>query len=112
LLALAEMGASLPYEIASCTSADEEDDVALAIKRQFLEKNQHQLYEWARKLWQAYRKNKAPIPVRKQAAWLAAMEYLYGKMAKAKLSQTELAKKYDVSLSTLAKCIRALSALI
>ncbi|NGQ95072.1 tetratricopeptide repeat protein [Brevibacillus sp. SYP-B805] len=112
LLALAEMGASLPYEVASSTGSEgTEDKVSAAIRQQFGQVDR-QFCAWALKLWQAYRSIQEPIRIRKETAWLAAMEYLYGKLANAKLSRTELADKYGVSLPTMAKCIRALSVLI
>jgi len=113
LLALAQMGAALPYEVGDSIPAEEdEDEVSWAIKLHFSGEEQAALCEWSLQLWKAYRSTKEPIRIRKHSAWLAAMEYLYGKMAKAKLNQINVAEKYDVSLATLAKCIRALSVLI
>lgn len=113
LLALAEMGASLPYEVGETVPADEdEDDVSWAIKLHFSGKDQEAIRDWSLQLWEAYRSIREPIRIRKHSAWLAAMEYLYGKMTKAKLNQMSLAEKYEVSLPTLTKCIKALSALI
>lgn len=113
LLALAQMGAALPYEVGQSAPATEDgDEVCAAIKLHFRHKEQEALCEWSLNLWHAYCASKEPIRIRKPLAWLAAMEYLYGKMAKAKLNQISLAEKYEVSLPTLAKCIRELTMLI
>jgi tetratricopeptide (TPR) repeat protein len=112
LIALAEMGADLPYEICNSFSRPmQEDRVTASIKLRLPEKEQAELRNWSLQLWQYYKEKETPLQVRKEEAWIAALEYLYGKKRKQKQSQSEVAKKYGVSPTTVAKCIKALSAL-
>lgn len=111
VIALAEMGADLPYEICDSVSRKQQEDPVMASIKRSLSSDDTDLRNWSLQLWQYYKENETPPQVRKEVAWVAALEYLYGKKRKQKMSQTELAQKYGVSPATVAKCVKALSAL-
>lgn len=71
---------------------------------------------WAYRIWQEYcvhtlTMKSEQISIRKIVAWLAALEYLYSKKKQIKQTQEELAKKYNVSSTTISKCIKELKSL-
>lgn len=113
LLALAEMGAPLPYEICETTDGPNcSDPVSKIIVKSFCDEGQAQLREWSLEIWQYYKESQPkPLQVRKEVAWAAALEYLYGVISNSKQSQSHVAKKFGVSLSTMAKCIKELTML-
>lgn len=94
-------------------SADKaEDRVVKQLKQSFTAQTDNRLREWALLQWAAYLEKAAkPLQVRKEEAWAAALEYLYHKKQGSKISQAVLAEKYDISTSTLTKCVKELSTL-
>ncbi len=115
LLALAEMGASLPSSVPpqqSTPAAAEENNVEDFIQLHLAKEEHQTCSDWCLRVWQHYRQSdQFQQPVRKAVAWVAALEYLYGIAAKQKQTQTALAKKYGVSPATVAKCVKALAVL-
>ncbi|MFY0546385.1 tetratricopeptide repeat protein [Brevibacillus sp. H7] len=115
LLALAEMGAPLPSSVPDQRSpahAAEESSVEACILQHLAGGNHQACCDWSMRVWQYYRDSgQFQQPVRKAVAWVAALEYLYGKAVNQKQTQTALAQKYGVSPATVAKCIKALAAL-
>jgi len=116
LLALANMGAALPYDIGECaeishTGKQETDPILDALMGNSTEA-EASFRDWALNVWKEYQMTQTePIQVRKTVAWVAALEYLYAKQQNRQCRQADVARKYEVSLSTLAKCIKAISAL-
>lgn len=89
-----------------------DDQVSASIKESFLSDDDKELREWALLRWAEYvAKTAKPMQVRKAVAWTAALEYLYMKNMSIKVSQASLAEKFDISTSTLAKCVKELSVL-
>ncbi|GAA4718321.1 tetratricopeptide repeat protein [Brevibacillus fulvus] len=110
LLALAQMGAPLPTESEPC--AEGQDAVQAAIRFYFHQQNDSELRKWSEQIWAEYKKQAAkPLQVRKEVAWMAAFEYLYGLICGHKRSQQEIAEKYGISVATLTRCYKELSRL-
>ncbi|WP_255298612.1 tetratricopeptide repeat protein [Brevibacillus dissolubilis] len=126
LLALHELGSELPVLVQGdggnvgtliYPDAAETDDLAAEASDSVTSLIQHYLYSedeacgrYAENIWQRYLEQSGkPLQVRKPQAWVAALEYLYAKQNSRKLAQSHLADKYEISPSTLAKCIKALS---
>lgn len=94
------------------SSQDESERVAKAIRSCLRKHEQTELRRWALLVWSAYcEQNTKPPKLRKPEAWVAALEYLYAKMTSRKVTQKSLAAKYGLSLPTIAKCVREISAL-
>lgn len=67
--------------------------------------------DWMLSVWSHYLQSGSVLTVRKSEAWLAALEYLYAQNTGSKQTQSSLAEKYQVSVSTIAKCIKQLASL-
>ncbi|MGG1660967.1 tetratricopeptide repeat protein [Brevibacillus sp. NRS-1366] len=117
LLALADMGAAMPEGIpeqTECRIADVhyEDSVEVGIRKLMLAEGQKEAGEWCLRIWSKYQEYaQNHVQVRKSVAWVAALEYVYGTVSNEKKSQTYLAKKYGISVHTVAKCVKVLSTL-
>lgn len=119
LLALADMGASLPTD---CPAAEErktavkdqaDESVEAGIQRLLHNEGHEQAAKWCLEAWKKYLQQTADDPgqVRKAVAWIAALEYVYGTVSEQKISQAALAKKYGISAATVSKCVKLLSRL-
>ncbi|MBO8165441.1 MAG: tetratricopeptide repeat protein [Brevibacillus sp.] len=112
LLALNQIGAELPESLGDCSKQGKTDKVADCIRVWLNKKEQTELRNWALLVWAAYRHHREKMPkIRKPEAWVAALEYLYGKITSRKITLKVLADKYGLSLQTIAKCAKELSAL-
>jgi len=117
LLALADMGAAMPAEAPDhneypIAEVHLEDSVEEAIRHFLLEDGQKEAGEWCLRFWNHYHEHaQNHVQVRKAVAWVAALEYVYGTVKQEKKSQAYLAKKYGISVTTVAKCVKVLSTL-
>ncbi|UFJ39976.1 tetratricopeptide repeat protein [Brevibacillus humidisoli] len=112
LVALSQMGAALPYEVGAFTVGEEADHVADCIRTCLSREEHAELRRWALLVWSAYcQYREDPPKTRKPEAWVAALEYLYGKLTSGKVTQKSLAAKYGLSQPTIAKCAKEISAL-
>lgn len=117
LLALADMGAAMPAEAPDhneypIAEVHLEDSVEEAIRHFLLEDGQKEAGEWCLRFWSHYHEHaQNHVQVRKAVAWVAALEYVYGTVKQEKKSQAYLAKKYGISVTTVAKCVKVLSTL-
>ncbi|MGN7472120.1 tetratricopeptide repeat protein [Brevibacillus sp. SAFN-007a] len=119
LLALADMGATMPEDASASAgkrhtdrAAQGEMSVEEGIRRYLLAEGQQEAGEWCLRVWEKHQKYaQSQVQVRKAVAWIAALEYVYGTIGNNKKSQAYLAKKYGVSTSTVAKCVKVLSTL-
>jgi len=112
LMALNQIGGEPPGEDGVRMTADESDQVAACIRSCLRKNEQTELRRWALLVWAAYCQQRKTLPkIRKPEAWVAALEYLYGKLTSRKVTQKSLAAKYGLSLPTIAKCVREISAL-
>ncbi|MFP3390694.1 tetratricopeptide repeat protein [Brevibacillus sp. SIMBA_040] len=117
LLALSDMGAAMPAEAPDHTEypiaeVHLEDSVEEAIRHFLLEDGQKEAGEWCLRFWNQYHEHaQNHVQVRKAVAWVAALEYVYGTVKQEKKSQAYLAKKYGISVTTVAKCVKVLSTL-
>lgn len=118
LLALADMGAALPKlpsektERNKTSGQDAEETVEEGIRRFILAQGQADAGEWCLNTWEKYREHaRKRVQVRKEVAWVAALEYVYGTVTNQKTSQAQLAQKYGISAATIAKCVKVLSML-
>ena len=119
LLALADMGASLPTD---CPAAEDretavkdqaDESVEAGIQRLLHDEGHEQAAKWCLAAWKKYLQQTADDrgQVRKAVAWIAALEYVYGTVSEQKISQAALAKKYGISAATVSKCVKLLSRL-
>ncbi|WP_103109636.1 tetratricopeptide repeat protein [Brevibacillus reuszeri] len=117
LLALSDMGAAMPAEAPDhneypIAEVHLEDSVEEAIRHFLLENGQKEAGEWCLRFWNHYHEHaQNHVQVRKAVAWVAALEYVYGTVKQEKKSQAYLAKKYGISVTTVAKCVKVLSTL-
>lgn len=119
LLALADMGASMPNKVpvtpkGKSTDIDlhGEESVEGGIQQFLFATGQEEAGQWCLKTWQENKKfAESHVQVRKAVAWVAALEYVYGTVANQKKSQAMLAEKYGISAATIAKCVKVLSRL-
>ncbi|WP_289142637.1 lipopolysaccharide assembly protein LapB [uncultured Brevibacillus sp.] len=117
LLALADMGAAMPAEAPDhneypIAEVHLEDSVEEAIRHFLLEDGQKEAGDWCLRFWSHYHEHaQNHVQVRKAVAWVAALEYVYGTVKQEKKSQAYLAKKYGISVTTVAKCVKVLSTL-
>ncbi|EMT50125.1 MULTISPECIES: tetratricopeptide repeat protein [Brevibacillus] len=132
LLALADMGAEMPearpkrkaktkaateHKLefpGSETDSQKTEGVEDCINRFFSGSGQEDMKNWCLSVWKRFSQlEKPPVQVRKIVAWVAALEYLYGavKNQKHAQSQAKVAEKYELSPSTVAKCVKALQTL-
>jgi hypothetical protein len=119
LLALADMGASMPNKVpvtpkGKSTDIDlqDEESVEGGIQQFLFATGQEEAGQWCLKAWQEHKNfAESHVQVRKAVAWVAALEYVYGTVANQKKSQAMLAEKYGISAATIAKCVKVLSRL-
>lgn len=120
LLALADMGASLPTDCPTegrkTTMKDQvqaDESVEAGIQRLLHDEGREQAAKWCLEAWKKYLEQTAGDlgQVRKAVAWIAALEYVYGTVCEQKISQAALAKKYGISAATVSKCVKLLSRL-
>jgi len=121
VLALVDMGASLPEAAPSVTTTRQatrnqqkaDESVEEVIHHLLHEAGQTEAAKWCLHAWESFQQQSSAEAgqVRKTVAWVAALEYVYGTVTNHKVSQASLAKKYGVSAATVAKCVKLLSAL-
>lgn len=112
LMALYQIRGEQPEPGWATVSKGESERVAEAIRSCLRQHEQTELCRWALSVWSAYCEQKTnPLKLRKPEAWVAALEYLYAKKTCRKVTQKSLAAKYGLSLQTIAKCVREISAL-
>jgi len=121
LLALVDMGATLPCTAPPATKKRQEarnnqqpeESVEEVIHRLLHEAGQPEAAKWCLNAWHQFQQQSTAEAgqVRKTVAWVAALEYVYGTVTNQKVSQASLAKKYGVSAATVAKCVKLMSVL-
>ncbi|MGG4457780.1 tetratricopeptide repeat protein [Brevibacillus porteri] len=117
LLALADMGADMPEGTpdgsnGSPTTDEQKGSIEEGISRYLLSQGKQEAGEWCLDVWRKHHEYaQSLVQVRKEVAWVAALEYVYGTIANEKQSQALLAQKYGISAATLAKCVKVLSTL-
>lgn len=97
------------------TPTESERMVADLIQDQ-VERGDREFGRWAARIWKEYcnqmsTKHNEKISIRKIVAWIAALEYLFAKKNQAKQTQDELAQKYNVSSTTISKCVKELKSI-
>lgn len=117
LLALADMGAELPGDGSkkarqNAPAVEEVTSVEEGIYRYLHEQGQTEAAEWCLRAWKQYQAHAGSgQKARKPAAWIAALEYVYGTVSNQKRTQASLAEKYGLSVATVAKYVKVLSRL-
>lgn len=117
LLALADMGADMPEGTpegsnGSPTTEDQKSNIEEGISHYLLSQGKQEAGEWCLDVWRKHHEYaQSRVQVRKEVAWVAALEYVYGTITNEKQSQALLAQKYGISAATLAKCVKVLSTL-
>ncbi|TQK54014.1 tetratricopeptide repeat protein [Brevibacillus sp. AG162] len=117
LLALADMGADMPEGTPegsndSPTTEEQKSSIEEGISRYLLSQGKQEAGEWCLDVWRKHHEYaQSRVQVRKEVAWVAALEYVYGTITNEKQSQALLAQKYGISAATLAKCVKVLSTL-
>ncbi len=116
LLTLSELEAQYPKDAPRSPQKEESAEAIQveALIRDQLERGDRKFGGWALRFWNRYCEEtpgQKTASIRKSIAWLAALEYLYAKKNGIKQTQEQTAQKYNVSLSTIAKCIKELKKL-
>ncbi|NTU22529.1 tetratricopeptide repeat protein [Brevibacillus sp. HB1.2] len=117
LLALADMGADMPEGTpdgsnGSPATDEQKGSIEEGISRYLLSQGKQEAGEWCLDVWRKHHEYaQSLVQVRKEVAWVAALEYVYGTITNEKQSQALLAQKYGISAATLAKCVKVLSTL-
>ncbi|MGD8190591.1 tetratricopeptide repeat protein [Brevibacillus ginsengisoli] len=120
LLTLSELEEQYPIDGETPVSIErtltESEQMVIELIQDQVERGDREFGKWADRIWKAYcnqvseaRPEKTSI--RKIVAWIAALEYLFAKKKQAKQTQEELAQKYNVSSTTISKCIKELKSI-
>lgn len=117
LLALADMGADMPEGTPDGANGSPKMEEGMSsieegISHYLLSQGKQEAGEWCLDAWRKHHEYaQSRVQVRKEVAWVAALEYVYGTITNEKQSQALLAQKYGISAATLAKCVKVLSTL-